>query len=269
MLKSRILLVSRLLVFSAMSCDMLKKSKDVFLNKFRISTPSMSPTLEIGEIYSVITMDSFKVNQIVAYHPSKKWRNENETVWVHRLVGKPGDVIEMRNGVLSINKAMYSYSITLKHSYVVQTSSPLDEKKIQSFEHSLLSLNTYRFFATPEEIVSLKANPEITEVFSLIAEEDVWEEEALKVVGTNKDNWGPLRIPKHGDKVLLTESNLKQYETLITEHEHQAMPAVNDEYTIKEDYYFVLGDNRHNALDSRFTGFIPQHDMVGVMVVNK
>ncbi|WP_287373344.1 signal peptidase I [Prosthecochloris sp.] len=90
--------------------------------------------------------------------------------------------------------------------------------------------------------------------------------------GFNKDNYGPIRVPRKGDVVTLNEKGYYLYASLITEEGHSigvtdgtilidGQPA--DTYTIEQNYYFVMGDNRDNSLDSRFWGFLPERDMVG------
>ena len=89
-----------------------------------------------------------------------------------------------------------------------------------------------------------------------------------------RDNFGPLWIPAKGATVALTKENLPLYERIITSYEGNTLKTGPDgsiiingqtvtEYTFQQDYYFMMGDNRHNSLDSRYWGFVPEDHIVG------
>jgi signal peptidase I len=89
----------------------------------------------------------------------------------------------------------------------------------------------------------------------------------------NVDNFGPIYIPKKGATVAINKQTLPFYKSIINEYESNDLQVNGDEiringkiaqsYTFKQDYYWMMGDNRHNSLDARYWGYVPADHVVG------
>jgi signal peptidase I len=192
------------------------------IQSYHASTSSNEPTISTGSIVLGSNLKAPAQGAFIFYRPNNSSTNE---IYVHRLCAVGGDRLVIKKGIVYVNGKSFDQHLNLKHSYRIATGTALALK-----EKGIIGASDLSYRSGETTIVFME--DQLVTTRNLSAQRNITSKTELdgaiqNIYGKNwnKDNFGPLVIPK--------------------------------------DHYFVLGDNRDNALDSRYTGLIPRQQWVG------
>lgn len=260
-------------------------------NNLKMEQPGVEPDVDavMAAGRAIVRSKKQEYGEIV-YRPVD--RREN---YVKRCVGIPGDWFEIRDNQIFVNNEPQEVHPGIQYNYYVQTDGRFLSADMQTklgiskedrlmlnaqYDYHLISflgmdpaMPIYHFPLTAEMLEKMKRYPGVVKIAIEPYElgGDVFPLGGGK--NWNRDNFGPIYIPKKGATLRLNEYNMPIYERIIRVYEKNTLEIKDGKYfingketayyTFKMDYYWMMGDNRHNSADSRYWGFVPEDHIVG------
>lgn len=199
--------------------------------------------------------------------------------YIKRCMGLPGDVIEVRNLQVFIDGEAVPNPEFMQYRYQVVSDESIKDRVFRKYDITdfYAANDGYIIHTSPEVAETLKSLSFIKDVRPIHMSKDQVNSRIFpdaQIFPWNEDFFGPLKIPYEGMIIKITPENLATYQSVITHYEGHDEVSIRDgklflegievnEYQFKQDYYFMMGDNRHNSEDSRFWGFVPEDHIVG------
>jgi signal peptidase I len=228
-------------------------------NTYRVTTDSMSNTFNTGQVLELKKKTSIDKGDIVFFRPNMNPKNQEE-IWLFRVVASSGDILEIKDGNVIVNGSLIELPENARVLYNIALTSPLNVKDFRENTVKQIGEGKYIAYLTKSEYSNISKLQNITSIERIVKSHGELSKGIVRnnsYENWNEDQFGPLTIPSPGGKIRINQTNKELYREIISGLEPDSTVL------IKEKLYFLMGDNRSNAVDSRYIGLITESDIIG------